>query len=91
LSVVPCTCKVAYDFSDAKFPATVKLCQFHAAAAEMFEVLDAIMGQTEQVTHHRACHCIACRAVKVLFKARGKEAICKEEEKRPKSLSGSTR
>jgi hypothetical protein len=91
VSVVPCTCKVAYDFADAKFPATVKHCQFHAAAAEMFEVLDGIMGQTEQVTHHRACHCIACRAVKVLFRARGMEAPCRDEEKKPRLLSDSIR
>jgi hypothetical protein len=74
LSIIPCTCKVAYDFSDAKFPATVKHCQFHAAAAEMFEVLDAIMGQTEQVLHHSKCHCLSCRATKALFKARGTSA-----------------
>lgn len=50
----------------------IQYCPLHAAAPEFFEIVDALMGLTEQVQHHRACHCLSCRAIKVLFKARGR-------------------
>lgn len=74
MSTPPCLCKVEYQFADAKFPATVKHCAFHAAAGDLFEVLEAIMGQAEQVVHHRGCRCLSCRGIKALFKARGTSA-----------------
>jgi hypothetical protein len=50
----------------------IEYCPLHKAAPELFEIVDALMGQREQVVHHKACHCISCRAVKVLFQARGR-------------------
>lgn len=90
MAIPICGCKVKYQLSDAHWPAVVEHCAFHAAAGEMFEVLDAIMGQTEQAVHHRACHCLACRGIKVLFKARSKHApeVPAIERKQAASASG---
>ena len=75
MSVPRCDCKVAYELADAKFQATVKHCALHSAAPELFEIVDAIIGLTEQVPRHgKGCHCIHCRAVKALFRARGSVA-----------------
>jgi hypothetical protein len=74
MAVPRCDCKVEYDFVDAKFPATVNHCEFHKAAAELFEIVDALAGLTEQVVRHVACHCLHCRSIKALAKARGRDA-----------------
>jgi hypothetical protein len=72
VSIPICLCKVAYDFGDAKFPATVQHCAFHKAANELFEIVDALTGLTEQKeSHDRMCHCLHCRSVRALRKARG--------------------
>ena len=71
MSIPKCTCRIKYDLADSVFPAKIEYCPMHAQAAELFEIVDALTGQQEQVQHHIHCHCLACRMVKVLFKARG--------------------
>lgn len=74
MSVPKCTCAIKYDLKDSVYPAKTILCPLHAQAGELFEIVDALMGQTEQTIHHSKCHCLACRAAKALFKARGMAA-----------------
>lgn len=71
MSIPVCHCRAHVQLNVPEFPVTLEHCEFHKAAGDLYEVLEAIMGQAEQVTHHRACRCIACRAIKALFKARG--------------------
>ena len=71
MSIPKCTCTIKYDLADSVFPAKIEYCPMHAQAGELFEIMDALTGQAEQIQHHIHCHCLACRMVKVLFKARG--------------------
>jgi len=70
MAIPPCGCKVAYEFADAKFPAWVEHCALHRQAGELFEIVDALTGLTEQVLHHSKCHCLHCRAIRALERAR---------------------
>jgi hypothetical protein len=81
---------VRYHLQNA-IAASVQHCPLHAQAAELFEIAEMLTCGTEQVIHHRACRCLHCRAIRAVFKARGKEAPCRDEEKKPKPLYGSTR
>lgn len=72
MSIPKCTCRIKYDLADSVFPAKIEYCALHAQAGELFEIMDALTGQAEQIQHHVHCHCLACRMIKVLFKARGR-------------------
>jgi hypothetical protein len=70
VSVPKCECVVRYHLQNA-IAASVQHCPFHAAAAELYEIVDMLVSLTEQTERHRNCRCIHCRAVRALRKARG--------------------
>jgi hypothetical protein len=70
MSVPRCDCRIRYQIAE-KRPAVVEHCAFHRAAAELFEIVDALVGLTDQRSHHTVtCHCLHCRSVRALAKAR---------------------
>lgn len=49
----------------------VEHCQFHEAAKELYEIVEALTCLTEQRERHiQPCRCLHCRAIRALAKAR---------------------
>jgi hypothetical protein len=88
MSIPICLCKVAYDFGDAKFPATIQHCAFHKAANELYELVDMqIALRGEETLHKDFCRCWGCRAVRALRRARGASARSPQDHTaRPESV-----